>query len=210
MQALLMLSQGIDRISGWVGKLSMWLILITTLISAGNAIMRKLFDVSNNAMLEIQWYLFAAVFLLGSGYCLMKNAHVRIDFLSSKLSARARNWIDIVGILTVLFPLCVICIDLSWPFFMMAYTSGEMSANAGGLIRWPVYLCIPLGFGLLAMQGVSELIKRIAFLSGKGPDALAFDEGEEEAKQLAELVAAQLAADAQRPSAAPTTSVKAS
>jgi TRAP-type mannitol/chloroaromatic compound transport system permease small subunit len=210
MQALLWLSQGIDRISGWVGKLSMWLILITTLISAGNAIMRKLFDISNNAMLEIQWYLFAAVFLLGSGYCLMKNAHVRIDFLSSKLGAKARNWIDIFGIVLILFPLCIICIDLSWPFFMMAYNSGEMSANAGGLIRWPVYLCIPVGFGLLAMQGVSELIKRIAFLRGQGPDSLAFDEGEEEAKQLAKLVAAQLDGDERSPSASQATPVKAS
>lgn len=195
MQALLLLSTGIDKISGWLGKLSMWLILLTTLISAGNAIMRKLFDISNNSMLEIQWYLFAAVFLIGSGYCLMKNAHVRIDFVSSKLSPKTRNWIDVVGILIVLFPLCWICIELSWPFFMMAYTSGEMSANAGGLIRWPVYLCIPLGFGFLAMQGVSELIKRIAFLRGQGPDVLAFDESEEEAKQLALLLAEQLNKD---------------
>ncbi|OGA97955.1 MAG: C4-dicarboxylate ABC transporter substrate-binding protein, partial [Burkholderiales bacterium RIFCSPHIGHO2_12_FULL_61_11] len=163
MTALLSLSRLIDKINTGVGKFTMWLILATTLISAGNAIVRKIFNVSSNGLLEIQWYLFAAVFLLGASYGFLKNSHVRIDFISSKLSHRARNWIDVVGILVVLIPFCLIIISLGWPFFMNAYVSGEMSQNAGGLTRWPAYLLIPVGFALLLLQAVSELIKRIAF-----------------------------------------------
>lgn len=192
MQAFLTLSRAIDWLSNAVGKLSMWLILSTTLISAGNAIVRKTFNTSSNALLEIQWYLFAAVFMLGAGYCLLKNAHVRIDFIASRLSARTRNWIDVIGILVVLFPFCFICIKLGWPLFMQAYESGEMSQSAGGLIRWPVYALIPAGFALLMLQGVSELIKRIAFLMGQGPDSLAHDAEEAEEERLAAEMAAAL------------------
>ena len=192
MQALLKISRGIDWLSTGVGKLSMWMILITTLISAGNAIVRKAFNISSNALLEVQWYLFAAVFMLGAGYCLLKNAHVRIDFIASRLSARTRNWIDVLGIVLVLFPFCYICINLGWPLFTKALVSGEMSQNSGGLIRWPVYALIPLGFGLLMLQGLSELIKRVAFLRGAGPDVLSHDEGEsEEEALLAALVQEQ-------------------
>ena len=166
MNALLQWSRWVDALNRAIGKITIWLVLITTLISAGNAIVRKIFDSSSNALLEIQWYLFAAVFLLGAGYGLLNNAHVRIDFLASRLSARTRNWIDVGGIVLALIPFCVLSIALSWPMFMQAYTSGEMSSNAGGLIRWPVYAMIPLGFGLLLLQGVSELIKRVAFLKG--------------------------------------------
>jgi len=166
----------------------MWLILATTLISAGNALVRKIFNQSSNGLLEIQWYLFAAVFMLGAGYGFLKNSHVRIDFISSKLSDRARNWVDVVGILLVLLPFCAIGIALGWPFFMQAFTSGEMSQNAGGLIRWPAYGLIPLGFGLLMLQGVSELIKRIAFLTGNGPDVLSAEASKsDEQKHLEEL-----------------------
>jgi len=195
MTALLALSGVIDRINTWIGKLAMWLILATTLISAGNAIVRKAFDNSSNALLEIQWYLFAAVFLLASGYALLQNSHVRIDFISSRLSARTRNWIDVIGFVAVLTPFCLISIYLSWPFFMQAWVSGEMSSNAGGLIRWPVYLLIPVGFTLLMVQGFSELIKRLAFLRGQGPDALAHGLSEEEllAKELADAAEAKLA-----------------
>jgi len=190
MTVFLSLSRQIDHISTWVGKLTMWLILATTLISAGNALVRKIFNQSSNGLLEIQWYLFAAVFMLGAGYGFLKNSHVRIDFISSKLSDRARNWIDVVGILVVLLPFCAICISLGWPFFMQAFTSGEMSQNAGGLIRWPAYILIPLGFGLLMMQGVSELIKRIAYLTGNGPDVLnSEDTKSDEQKQLEALEA---------------------
>ncbi|MDP2367445.1 TRAP transporter small permease subunit [Rhodoferax sp.] len=199
MTALLSLSRLIDKISTGVGKFTMWLILATTLISAGNAIVRKMFNVSSNGLLEIQWYLFAAVFMLGASYGFLKNSHVRIDFISSKLSERARNWVDVVGILVVLIPFCLIIISLGWPFFIQALTSGEMSQNAGGLIRWPAYALIPAGFALLLLQAVSELIKRIAFLTGKGPDVLhSEDTKSDEQKHLEELeaqAARQLAGD---------------
>lgn len=180
MSGLTAFSGLIDRLNTWIGKLAMWFVLATTLISAGNAIVRKAFDTSSNALLEIQWYLFAGVFMLAAGYALLKNAHVRIDFVASRLSARTRNWIDVVGIVAVLFPFCLISIYLSWPLFTNAWDTGEMSSNAGGLIRWPVYLLIPVGFSLLLLQGVSELIKRVAFLRGQGPDVLAHHESDEE------------------------------
>jgi TRAP-type mannitol/chloroaromatic compound transport system permease small subunit len=172
MQTLLKFSEWVDWINTKVGRITMWLILLTTLISAGNAIVRKTFNVSSNGLLEIQWYLFAAVFMLGAGYGLLKNSHVRIDFISTKLSDRARNWIDVLGIVLVLVPFCLISIWLGWPFFLQAWNSGEMSQNAGGLIRWPAYALIPLGFGLLLLQGLSELVKRVAFLTGDGPDSI--------------------------------------
>lgn len=172
MLLLLKLSRLIDAANNLIGKFVMWFVLAATLISAGNAIIRKTFDVSSNAWLEIQWYLFAAVFLLGAGYAFLRNVHVRIDFISSKFSARTRNWVDIIGILIFLFPLCYMMGTLGWPLFERAWTSGEMSSNAGGLIRWPVYGLIPLGFAILFIQGISELIKRIAFLTGDGPDTL--------------------------------------
>ena len=188
MTPFLSMSRLIDQISTWAGKLTMWLILATTLISAGNALVRKIFNQSSNGLLEIQWYLFAAVSMLGAGYGFLKNSHVRIDFISSKLSERARNWVDVVGILLVLFPFCAIGISLGWPFFLQAFNSGEMSQNAGGLIRWPAYGLIPLGFGLLALQGVSELIKRVAFLTGNGPDALSAEASKsDEQKHIEEL-----------------------
>lgn len=190
MTPLLSLSRLIDKINTGVGKFTMWLILATTLISAGNAIVRKIFSVSSNGLLEIQWYLFAAVFLLGAGYGLLRNSHVRIDFISSKLSHRTRNWIDVGGIVLVLVPFCVIMLWLGWPFFTQALVSGEMSQNAGGLIRWPAYVLIPVGFALLLLQGISELIKRIAFLTGNGPDALEGEEAKsDDQKKLEELEA---------------------
>ncbi|MGL4232477.1 MAG: TRAP transporter small permease subunit [Casimicrobium sp.] len=190
MNGLLGLSRLIDRLSMLVGHSVMWLILVVTLVSATNAIIRKAFDVSSNAWLELQWYLFAAVFLLGAGYVFLKNAHVRIDFVSSRLTARMRNWIDVIGIVVFLIPLCLIVIRLSWPLFAGAYSSGEMSQNAGGLIRWPVYLMMPLGFGLLLLQAISELIKRIAFLRGAIDDPLeSAAEKSDEEKLLEELAA---------------------
>lgn len=178
MTALLQWSRWIDAINRTIGQITLWLVLITTLISAGNAIVRKAFDASSNALLEIQWYLFAAVFLLGAGYALLNNAHVRIDFVASRFSARTRNWIDVGGIVLALIPFCLLSIYLSWPMFMQAYVSGEVSSNAGGLIRWPVYLLIPAGFALLLLQAVSELIKRLAYLQGAGPDTLAHQDSQ--------------------------------
>lgn len=166
MSALLKLSALIDSVNEWIGRLVMWLVLAAVLISAGNAIVRKTFDTSSNAWLEIQWYLFAAVFMLGVGYVLLKNAHVRIDVIASRLSKRTNAIIDLVGLVVFTIPLAIILIDLSWPLFMRAYQTGEMSANAGGLIRWPVLMLMPLGFTILALQAISEVIKRAAFLAG--------------------------------------------
>ncbi|MEN9843175.1 MAG: hypothetical protein RLZZ612_1004 [Pseudomonadota bacterium] len=191
MSPLLALSRLIDGITSLVGKVMMYFLLATTLISAGNAIIRKLFNTSSNAWLEIQWYLFAAVFMLGSGYAFLKNAHVRIDFISSKFSARGRNIVDVIGILVFVFPLCYLMIKLSWPVFSNAWDSGEMSSNAGGLIRWPVYALIPAGFSLLAIQSISELIKRVAFLTEHGPDVLASEEPSDEEKLAQALLAEQ-------------------
>ena len=170
MNFLLSLSRAIDAVSKRVGHAVMWLVLAAVLISAGNAIMRKAFNISSNAYLEIQWYLFSAVFLLGAGYTLLRNEHVRIDAISHRWSRRTQVWIDVIGMLLFLLPLCWWIVSMSWPITIRAYRIGEMSTNAGGLIRWPVYALMPLGFSLLAIQVVSELIKRIAFLKGLAPD----------------------------------------
>jgi len=166
MQSLLKFSRAIDWLNERVGRALLWLVLVAALISAGNAIIRKAFDVSSNAWLEVQWYLFSAIFLLCAGYTLLRNEHVRIDVLLHRLPKRTQIKIDIFGLILFLLPAAVLLVDLSWPVFMRAYVSGEMSENAGGLIRWPVYVLVPIGFSLLALQGVSELIKRIAFLLG--------------------------------------------
>jgi TRAP-type mannitol/chloroaromatic compound transport system permease small subunit len=168
-------------------------VLGSVLISAGNAIIRKAFNISSNGFLEIQWYLFAAVFLLGAGFAFMRNVHVRIDFISTKLSKRTNTWIDIAGILVFLIPLCVIMVWLSWPLFASAWKSGEMSQNAGGLIRWPAYLMMPLGFGLLLLQALSELVKRFAFLQGRRDEPMSVEPGKSDEEVLAEELAAAAA-----------------
>lgn len=198
MSALLMLSSKIDWLSEKLGQSIKWLVLAAVLISAGNAIVRKLFDSSSNALLEIQWYLFAAVFLLGAGYAFLRNVHVRIDFISGRLTARTRNWIDAVGIVVFLLPLAGLFVWLGWPLFMRALVSGEMSQNAGGLIRWPVLALIPLGFGLLFAQALSELVKRIAFLRGLIADPLAHEEKPDELVLLDEIKAATEASAARK------------
>ena len=187
MKFLLKLSGRIDAISELVGRVIMWLILAAVLLSAGNAIVRKAFQMGSNALTDMQWYLFSGVFLLGAGYAFLKNVHVRIDFVSSRLSSRTRSWIDIVGILIFLAPLCWILIQMSWPLFVKAWQSGEMSQNAGGLIRWPVYLLLPVGMALLLLQSASELIKRIAFLRGLIPDPLAHNQEENNPPEEAQV-----------------------
>ena len=172
MKPLLALSRGIDAVNRWVGAIIIWFVLAAVLISATNAVLRKVFNVGSNAYLELQWYLFAAVFLLGAGYTFLRNAHVRIDFVSTRLSPRARNWVDILGIVVFLMPLTLILIGLSWPLVVNAWVSGEMSQNAGGLVRWPVFALLPAGMALLLAQSISELIKRVAFLRGLGPDSI--------------------------------------
>ncbi|RVT53847.1 TRAP transporter small permease subunit [Rubrivivax albus] len=196
MSLLLRLSRLIDTVNGWIGKFATWLVLAAVLISAGNAIMRKAFNIGSNAYLEIQWYLFAAVFMLAASYVFLHNGHVRIDFIAARLSKRTNTIIDAIGIVVFLIPLCVILIDLSWPFFMRAYVSGEMSENAGGLIRWPVILLIPVGFSLLLLQAVSELIKRIGFLTGAIPQPFSFGHEKTADEEYAEEMAAKAAAAA--------------
>ncbi len=191
MSPLLKFSALIDAINNLIGKVVMWLVLAAVLISAGNAIMRKAFDIGSNAYLEIQWYLFAAVFMLGSGYVFLKNAHVRIDFISSKLSKRTNAIIDILGIVIFTIPLSLILVTLSWPVFERAWVSGEMSQNAGGLIRWPVLLLIPVGFSILALQALSELIKRFAFLTGARPEPFTVEHDKTDEELLLEEIAAR-------------------
>ena len=190
MAALLKLSRLIDTINEWIGKFIMWLILGAVLISAGNAIVRKAFNIGSNAMLEIQWYLFSGVFMLGVGYVMLKNAHVRIDFISSKLSKRANAVIDALGIVIFTIPLSIIMIKLGWPLFEQAWRTGEMSQNAGGLIRWPVLGLVPLGFAVLVAQASSELIKRVAFLTGHLAEPFSVEAGKSDEELLAEELAA--------------------
>jgi TRAP-type mannitol/chloroaromatic compound transport system permease small subunit len=190
MAPLLAASRQIDRFNEAIGKSMRWLVLAAVLISAGNAIVRKAFSIGSNSLLEIQWYLFAAVFMLGGGYAFLRNVHVRIDFVSSKLSKRTNTIIDILGIVIFLIPLCLILISLSWPLFVSTWNSGEMSSNAGGLIRWPVMMLIPLGFGLLLLQAFSELTKRFAFLKGLIPEPFSVEGTKSDEEILAEELAA--------------------
>jgi TRAP-type mannitol/chloroaromatic compound transport system permease small subunit len=170
MTRLLALSRAIDALSRAVGGATLWLVLLTTVISAVNAAVRKAFNVGSNAYLEVQWYLFAAVFLLGAGYTLLRNEHVRIDAVAGRFSRRTQVWIDVLGIVVFLLPLCAWVVWMSTPLAWEAWVTGEMSTNAGGLPRWPAYVLIPAGFVLLGPQAFSELIKRIAFLRGLAPD----------------------------------------
>jgi TRAP-type mannitol/chloroaromatic compound transport system permease small subunit len=193
---LLKLSQLIDWLNERVGTGAFWLVLIMTLISAGNASYRFVFNDSSNGMLEIQWYLFAAVFLLCAPYTLQKNEHVRIDVLSGKLSPRGLAVIDIIGTLLFLLPMVVLVLWLSLPLVADSYRINEHSANAGGLIRWPVKILLPIGFTLLALQGISELIKRIAFLTGMIDDPNSKAKGPTAEEELAAAIAAAKALEA--------------
>jgi TRAP-type mannitol/chloroaromatic compound transport system permease small subunit len=190
MESLLSLSRWIDRINERIGLFARWGVLLAVIISAVNAVVRKVFSTSSNAFLEIQWYLFAGIFLLCAAYTLYKNDHVRIDVISSRFSARTQAWIDIFGTLFFLLPMAILIMGLSWPMFINAFNSGEHSSDAGGLLIWPVRLLIPVGFLMLSMQGLSELIKRIGFLQGRIPDP-----GSKHHEPTAEeLLAAELAA----------------
>lgn len=191
MSALLAVARLIDRLNTTIGRAAGWLILGAVVVSAGNALSRKFLSIGSNAWLELQWYLYAGVFMLGAGYTLLKDAHVRIDIVSAQLRKRSRDWIDVFGHVFFLMPLCLILLYDGIPFFLRSFSSGEHSSNAGGLLLWPVKLLVPLGFGLLLLQAVSELIKRIAILRGQlddkadgdpdpdetGPDAAKADGG---------------------------------
>jgi TRAP-type mannitol/chloroaromatic compound transport system permease small subunit len=170
MKMLLTVSRAIDALNERIGRVILWLVLAMVLVSSANAVSRYLLNMSSNAWLELQWYLFAMVFLLCAGYALLHNEHIRIDVVSSHVSRRTQMWIDVFGTVFFLLPVAITIMWLSWPIFVNAWVSGEMSSNAGGLIRWPARLMIPVGFFLLTLQGVSELIKRVAFLRGLIPD----------------------------------------
>jgi TRAP-type mannitol/chloroaromatic compound transport system permease small subunit len=169
-KALLALSRAIDALNERIGTTMYWLVLVAVLISAANATVRKLFNYSSNSFLEIQWYIFSLIFLFCAGYTLKHNDHVRIDIITGRMSARARAAIDIFGTVFFLLPMALLIMYLSWPVFVDAWTRNEVSTNAGGLIIWPARLMVPIGFFLLVLQGLSELIKRIAFLKGMIPD----------------------------------------
>jgi TRAP-type mannitol/chloroaromatic compound transport system permease small subunit len=189
MRALLQIGRAIDRLNTAIGRWLYWLILVATLVSAGNAVVRYTFDISSNAWLELQWYLFSAVFLLCAPYTLLRNEMVRIDVIAGRLSRRSQAWIDVIGTLLFLVPIASAMVVLSWPVFLHKFQSHEMSSNAGGLIVWPARLLVPVGFSLLLLQGLSELIKRIGFLAGVAPDPL--DRGHEKSAEalLAEEIA---------------------
>lgn len=170
MRAALRLSAGIDRLNEAIGKSVYWLILVAVLISAGNAIVRKAFDVSSNAWLELQWQLFGAVFMLAAAYTFLKNEHIRIDIINSRFPKVVRDWIDLLGHLLFLMPFVLLMIYDGWPFFMASYRINEQSMNAGGLPQWPAKFLIPLGFFLLFLQDISEIIKRVAVMRGLIPD----------------------------------------
>lgn len=170
MKALLAVSRAIDALSERIGRVMYWLVLATVLISAANATVRKLFNYSSNAYLEIQWYLFSMIFLFCAGYTLKHNEHVRIDIITARFSAKVRAGIDIFGTLFFLLPMAGLILWLSWPVFVDAYTRNEVSTNAGGLVIWPARLMVPVGFFLLIVQALSELIKRVAFLNNLIPD----------------------------------------
>ena len=180
MDGLLRVSRLIDKANDIIGRTVSWLLLLAILISAGNATTRKLFSLSSNAWLEAQWYLFSAAFLIAAGYTLLNSEHVKVDLIYTRLKRRTQLWIDLLGSIFFLLPFCLISIYLSLPVVVAKYASGEVSNNTGGLILWPVWLMIPIGFSLLALQGLSEIIKRIAILRGQLPDAIALADAEAE------------------------------
>jgi len=191
MNALLSFSRRIDQLSEWVGRWVSWLVLAAVLISAINAVMRKAFSLSSNAYLEIQWYLFAAIFLLAAGYTLLRQEHVKIDVILGKFSKRTQIKVELFGLVCFLMPFVFTVISLVWPLVVKAYVSGEMSSNQGGLIRWPVYALVPLGFSMLGLQGVSEIIKRVAFLQGIIDDPTQKKQAKTAEEELAEVIRAQ-------------------
>lgn len=166
MNQLLNLARRIDGLSRIAASVSIWLVLICALVSAANAMSRYAFDLSSNAWLELQWYMFGATVLLGAPHLLCTNGHIRVDLFYAKLNDRQRTWLDLAGLIVFLLPFGYFMVAYSWPFFLESWALQETSANAGGLLRWPVKLLMPVGFGLLMLQGLSEIIKRVAALRG--------------------------------------------
>lgn len=191
MHILLRISALVDRLTTVIGKNAMWLVLAAVLVSSVNAIVRKAFNMSSNAFLEMQWYLFSAVFLLCAPYALLKNEHVRIDVISGRFSARSRVWMELVGTLLFLLPIACVVLYFSWHVFLTALYSGEMSPNDGGLILWPARLLVPVGFALLILQALSQAVKCVAFLRGSGVDPLKKEPKQTPEEELAEAIRRQ-------------------
>lgn len=206
MKFLLSLSGAIDRLNLLVGRAVIWVTLIVVLVSAGNAVVRKVFHTSSNAWLELQWYLFGAMFLLAAGYTFLRNEHVRVDALSQKFSVRTQVKIEIFGVLFFLFPACIMIFWLSLPFFYQSFVLHELSSNTGGLIRWPAKLLIPVGFLLLILAGLSHLIKCIGFLGGHCPNPLARQSEKTAEEELAEEIRHQAEAAQSTKAVKPTIS----
>jgi TRAP-type mannitol/chloroaromatic compound transport system permease small subunit len=191
MNALLALARMIDALTERIGKIVTWLVLVAVVVSAANAIVRKAFDMSSNAFLEVQWYLFSAVFLLCSAWTLLRNEHIRIDVVAGRLAKRTQTWIDVFGTLFFLLPMTLLILYESVPWAWRALESGEISGSAGGLILWPAKILVPIGFTLLVLQGISELVKRIAFLRGLAPDPTERYHEKSAEEQLAEEILKQ-------------------
>lgn len=191
MKFLLAISRAIDMLNERIGRTVLWLTLLVVLVSAGNAVIRKTFNMSSNAWLELQWYLFGAIFLLAAGYTYLRNEHVRVDALASHFPARVQVGIEIAGIVFFLLPAAALIFWLSLPYFYESWRLNELSSNTGGLIRWPAKLLIPVGFGLLILSGVSRLIKCIAFLAGKGANPMITTQIKTAEEELAEEIQRQ-------------------
>lgn len=166
MRGLLALAHAIDKLNEWCGRLAIWAVFVSCMVSAGNATIRYLISRSSNAWLEVQWYLFAVTVMFGTAYVLKVNEHVRVDVVYGRLPPRLKAWIDLFGMVVFLMPGTLLIAWMAWPWFVDSYVTDEMSSNAGGLLRWPMKICIPLGFALLSLQGISEIIKRIGYLRG--------------------------------------------
>lgn len=191
MRLLLAVSRFIDALNERVGGTVLWLTLIVVFVSAGNAVVRKVFHTSSNAWLELQWYLFGAIFLLASGYTFLRNEHVRVDVVSTRFPRKVQVWIEILGIVFFIFPAAGLILWLSLPYFYESFRLQELSSNTGGLIRWPAKLLIPVGFGLLILSGVSRLIKCVAFLLGQGPNPMLAQQMRSAEEELAEEIRKQ-------------------
>ncbi|MBL0421542.1 TRAP transporter small permease subunit [Ramlibacter sp. AW1] len=205
MQFLLKLSRLIDRVNQRIGRWVAWAILAAVIVSAGNAIARKFFGSGSNAWLELQWYLFGAIFLLSSGYTLLNNGHVRVDVLATKLTRRTQVGIEVFGTLFFLLPAAVLIMVLGWPMFWESFTSQEVSSNSGGLIRWPAKLLVPIGFCLLIAAALSHLVKCIAFLRGQGPDPVPGHAATSAEEQLAAELRARAEAETAKVARTPLT-----
>jgi len=192
MEGLLALSRGVDRLNEIIGKWVSWLILVSILVSAGNAIIRKVFNISSNAWLELQWYLFGAAFMLAAAYTLKQNEHIRIDIVYGMWPRRVQHWIDLIGHVVFLMPFALLMVFYLVPYVALSYRSGEVSTNAGGLIIWPAKAMLLVGFFLLAWQGVSEIIKKIAVMTGNMDDPTPYVTQHEQAKLEGEALVEEL------------------